>query len=304
MSLRSAVVGVGYLGRFHAQKHKALGTLKFVCDVSGARAREVSQELQCEGVTDPRDLLGKVEAVTVAADTRHHYELCRLFLSEGIHVFVEKPICTTVQEAEEIVELAAKKNLQLAVGHVERFNPAFVAGARCVQNPKYLRLQRLAPFKPRSLSVDVVLDLMIHDLDLAAALARSRVRGLRARGAKVITDFNDVCDAWLEFENGLEAFISASRVDQGARRTVEVFDDAGLLQMDLGAQRVTRLTQASGPSPTPLGTFSPVVEKWDAMQRETEDFFQAVEGGRSVLVDGRQGLEALRSAEKILELCR
>ncbi len=303
-SLKSDVVGVGYLGRFHAQKHKALGTLKFGCDASSTRAQEIAKEMGCEAVSDPKALIGKVQAVTIAVDTRSHYELCNLFLSNGIHVFVEKPICTTVEEAEKIVSLAEQKKLKLAVGHVERFNPAFVVGSKLVQKPHYVQLQRLAPFKPRSLAVDVVLDLMIHDLDLATSIVRSPVRHIRAKGAKVITDFNDACDAWIEYENGAEAFISCSRVDQKTVRALNVFDQKGIVQIDLGTQSVSRLTQAAGPSISPLESRSVAVEKWDAMQRETEKFFEAIEKDQEVLVTGKQGLEALRSAEKILELCR
>ncbi len=302
--MKTAVVGVGYLGRFHAQKHRALGHLQYVCDASSARAQEVARELNCEALFNPRDLLGKVDAVTVAADTTVHFELCKLFLSHGIHVLVEKPICATVAQAEEIVELAEKMNLKLAVGHVERFNPAFVAGQKTLVKPSYIQIQRLAPFKPRSLSVDVVLDLMIHDLDLAATLAGSAVTDIFARGSKVITAFNDACDAWLKFANGVEASLQTSRVDQKTQRTVTVFDSQGIVQMDLGTQTAHRLCQAEGLTATPLDLKIIPVLKWDALQKETEVFFDAVKNNKEVPVSGRQGLEALRSAEKILELTR
>lgn len=302
--LRTAVVGVGYLGRFHAQKHKTLGTLNFVCDASSARAAEIAKEMGCEGVSDPKALLGKVDAVTIAADTRSHFEVAKLFLSNGVHVLIEKPICTTVAEAETIVELAEKKNLKLAVGHVERFNPAFVAGLKQIQAPSYVQLKRLAPFKPRSLSVDVVLDLMIHDLDLATTLIQSPVKKIHAKGAKVITEFNDACEAWIEFSNGSEGYIGCSRVDSKTVRTIDVFDGKGILQMDLGGQTANRLRKVAGESTTPLEVVPITVEKWDALQRETESFFESVEHNKEVLVTGRQGLEALKSAEKILELCK
>jgi len=302
-SLKSAVVGVGYLGRFHAQKHKALGTLKYVCDASMTRSREIAKELQCEAVTDPKSLIGKVDVVTIAADTTSHFELCQLFLSQGVHVFVEKPICTYVREAEKIVDLADNKNLKLGVGHIERFNPAFVASLKHLRRPKYLQLQRLAPFKPRSLTVDVVLDLMIHDLDLATTMLDSPVRQIFAKGSKTITSFNDACDAWLQFENGSEAFLTCSRVDQKTVRSIQAYDEGGILQVDLGGQTVHRLSRAAV-GESPLETKSHLVEKWDAMLKETESFFNSIEKNQEVLVTGRQGLEALRSAEKILELTR
>jgi predicted dehydrogenase len=302
--LRTAVVGVGYLGRFHAQKHKTLGTLSYVCDASAERAQEIAKEMGCEGVTDPKSLIGKIDAVTIAADTRSHFEVAKIFLSNGIHVLIEKPICATVAEAEAIVELSEKNNLKLAVGHVERFNPAFAAGIKQVKTPTYVQLKRLAPFKPRSLAVDVVLDLMIHDLDLAATLVQSPIKKIRAKGAKVITEFNDACDAWLEFENGTEAFISCSRIDQKTVRTIDVFDSQGILQMDLGGQTANRLKKVNAPAATPLEVVTIAVDKWDALQKETESFFDSVEHNKEVLVTGRQGLEALKAAEKILELCK
>ena len=297
--LRSAVVGVGHLGRFHAQKHKNLGTLKYVCDASAERVAEITREVGCEGVTNPKDLLGKVDAVTIAADTKSHFELGKLFLSNGVHVLIEKPICVSVSEAEQIVALAEKNNLKLAVGHVERFNPAFVAGLKYVTNPRFVQLRRLAPYKPRSLGVDVVLDLMIHDLDLASAIVGSKITNIRAKGARVVTQLNDACDAWVEFANGAEASINCSRVDRKTIRTIEVFQNLEILYMDLGGQNleVVRKTDATSTDFEILP-----VEKWDALQKETENFFHSVENGKEILVPGLQGLEALRAAEKILGL--
>jgi predicted dehydrogenase len=301
-SLRTAVVGVGYLGRFHGQKHQQLGTLKYVCDASSTRAAEVAKELHCESVTNPKDLLGQVDAVTIAADTRSHYELAKLFLENGTHVFIEKPICTTVAEATEIVELGEKKNLKIQVGHIERYNPAFQTALPLVDHPHYINIQRIAPYKPRSLSVDVVLDLMIHDLDIAIYLAGSKIKDIRANGAKVITQFNDLCDAWLTFENGTECSILTSRIDSKTVRSIQLSQKTNVVQIDLGAMTVHQLSKSSGE--VPLQTKSFEVTRADAMLAETKDFFHSITENRNPSVTGRDGLEALRAAEWVLELTR
>ena len=173
--LRAAVVGVGYLGRFHAQKYKAIADVDLVavCDASAARAAEVAQELECAAETDYRNLIGKVDLVTVASSTPTHYEIAKTFLENGIHVNVEKPITTTSQQGEELCSLAEKNGLKLQVGHVERFNPAFEAAHKKMMVPWFIECHRLAPFKPRGVDVNVVLDLMIHDLDVILSLVDS-----------------------------------------------------------------------------------------------------------------------------------
>lgn len=177
--LRCAVVGVGYLGRFHAQKYKALSEspsrnvqMLGVCDASFDRAQTVAAELGVTAFADYRELVGKVDAVTVASTTKTHYEIAKFFLQNGVHVNVEKPMTVTIGEAEELVALANAKNLKLQVGHVERFNPALQAARQKLQTPLFIECHRLAPFKPRGVDVDVVLDLMIHDLDVILSLVK------------------------------------------------------------------------------------------------------------------------------------
>jgi predicted dehydrogenase len=307
--VRCAVVGVGYLGRFHAQKYKLIedAELVAVCDASFDRAKVVAEELGVAAIADYRDLVGRVDAVTIASTTRTHFEIAKFFLLNGIHVNVEKPMTVTIGEAEELVDIARAKNLKLQVGHVERFNSALTAAQSKLQTPLFIECHRLAPFKPRGVDVDVVLDLMIHDLDVILSLVKSPVKSVSAVGTPVLTKLVDIANARIEFESGTIANVTASRVSQTATRKFRVFQRQQYLSIDFGSGEVN-LTSKTGewpadgninPEQMPLEFESWSLEKADALLAETQAFVHAVKTGAPVVVSGEDGLTAMQVAIQI-----
>ena len=304
--LKVAVVGVGHLGKWHAQKYQ---TLKDICElvaVSDQRLEHgtaLAKELNVEFVQDPAKLLGRVQAVTIAANTPAHYELGKLFLSNGIHVHMEKPLTSTSKEGEELCQIAAKKNLILQVGHIERFNPALVSARAKLKKPLFIECHRLAPFKPRSLDVDVVLDVMIHDLDVILSLVKSEPVKVSAVGTPVITKKIDIANARVEFASGAVANITASRVSQNSQRKFRIFQQDQYLSIDFNSSEVNLLTKTGEwkDGEIPLDAEAWNLEKSDALLAETESFIGAVMGKHPVVVSGQDGLVALRLAEQILD---
>lgn len=307
--LRTAVVGVGYLGRFHAQKHAAseYTDLVAVVDSNESRAKEVAEELSCAWFRDASELIGKVDAVSIAAVTQMHYELAKLFLENNIHVLVEKPITADSSQGKELCELAKKNSLKLQVGHIERFNPALQSVKEKLRaKPLFIEVHRLAPFKPRATDVDVVLDLMIHDLDVILSLVDSPVKEVKAVGVPVLTKAVDIANARLEFESGTICNLTASRVSQSAQRKFRVFQEAQYLSIDFGNGEVGLSTKKEPENEGSLAIDHETwnLEKEDALFLEIESFFKAILQGVDVEVSGEDGLEALALAEKISQLAR
>lgn len=321
---RCAVVGVGYLGRFHAQKYAKLASeaaiagqveLVGVADSDAARAKVVADEVKTYAFGSIDELLavarsGGLDAVTIAASTRAHYELTKKFLLAGVHVNVEKPMTATLEEGEEVVRIANEHGLVLQVGHVERFNPALIAAKEKLKRPLFIECHRLAPFKPRGVDVDVVLDLMIHDLDVILSLVKSKVKSVSAVGTPVLTQLVDIANARVEFESGTVANITASRVSQSATRKFRVFQEQQYLSIDFGSGDVNLTTKKSGDWPEDLASITdpaqlPLefehwsLEKGDALLLETSSFIKACRGEASVAVSGSDGLEAMRLANRI-----
>lgn len=301
--LRCAVVGVGYLGRFHAQKYQKLETAELVgvFDANADRCKEVALELGVKAFTSIKELVGAVDAATVASTTQTHYENAKFLLQNGIHVNVEKPMTVTPQEASELCEIAAQKKLKLQVGHVERFNPAFIAVQGKLERPLFMEVHRLSPFKPRGADVDVVLDLMIHDLDVILHLVNSKVKSVQAVGISVMTPMVDIANARLEFESGAVANVTASRVSQTATRKFRVFQENQYLSIDFGSGEVTLTTKTGefGKDAMPLHIDKWNLEKGDALFLETEAFVDAIQNNKPTAVSGQDGLNALELAERI-----
>ena len=305
MSLRCAVVGTGHLGRFHAQKYSQLKNIDFVgvCDSNEEQVKKVAEELNAKYFLNANELIGKVDAVTVAASTRAHYALVKLFLENGVHVHVEKPITVTSQEGEELCRLADAKGLKLQVGHVERFNPAFVAAREKMGAPLFIECHRLAPFKPRSMDVDVVLDLMIHDLDVILSLVKSEPIAVSAVGTPVITRHVDIANARIEFESGAVANVTASRVSQSSQRKFRVFQDKQYLSLDFQSGEVNLLTKTGewSEGTIPLEAEAWNLEKADALMAETQSFVDAIIKNQPCVVTGWDGVRALKLAETVLD---
>jgi predicted dehydrogenase len=302
--LRVAVVGVGYLGRFHAQKYAALPTAELVgvCDLDAARGQALAAELDTRYFADYRALAGEVQAVTIAADTSVHFELAKFFLSNGIHVLVEKPMTRTSTEAAELTQLADRADLKLQVGHVERFNPALLSARRDLNAVGFIECHRLAPFKARGVDVNVVLDLMIHDLDVILSLVDGKPSNVSAVGVPILTDAVDIANARIEFDNGAIANVTASRVSTKAERKFRVFQKNLYVSIDFGRGEVQRVTSGGDwqDDEPPLSHDKWSLEKGDALLDEARAFVDSVQNDKPCLVTGRDGQLALELAETIM----
>ena len=326
--LRVAVIGAGRLGGFHAQKLAALEHVELagVTDPLESQRNRVAAECHTVSFADHRQLLDRVDAVVIAAPTRLHHALGVEFLGRGIHVLMEKPLAATAAQADELVELARKKQLVLQVGHVERFNPALIAALPHVRTPKYIEAVRASGFTFRSTDVGVVLDLMIHDLDVVLSLVRSPVRKVDALGLSVLGGQEDVANVRLEFQCGCVAALSASRVSYEAARRMQVWSPRAYASIDFA----TRKTTLIHPSETLLSRQFDVdslapeqVEHYkehlleehlareeiesaavDALSLELQDFVESILLPRQPRVNGQQGRDAVALSELILEKIR
>jgi predicted dehydrogenase len=302
--VRTAVVGVGYLGKFHAEKHLLLPEVKLVgvCDVDSETGRRVAAACSVEYFPDHRALPGRIDAVTIAATTSSHYELARFFLEHGVHVFVEKPMTRSSEEAETLVGLAEKRGLKLQVGHIERFNPALLAAREKLGRVRFIECHRLAPFKPRGADVDVVLDVMIHDLDVILSLVDGVPEKVAAVGLNVLTTTTDIANARIDFAGGAVANVTASRVSTSAQRKFRVFQHNQYLSIDFSSGELELLTShgewRKGEMPYTRETWN--LDKGDALAAETEAFIAAVRDDTPCLVSGRDGWLALNLAEAII----
>src|SRR3989454_647415 len=302
--LRTAVVGVGYLGRFHAEKYAAHrdAELVGVVDVDPGRAREVAAALGVRAFTDHRALAGRVDCASVAVPTQHHFEVARDLLAAGVDVLVEKPVTTTVEEAKALVEFAVRGERVFQVGHLERFNPAVLALEGLVTQPRFIECHRLAPFTERGADVDVVLDLMIHDLDVILSMVQSPLRSVEAVGVPVLTPSVDIANARLRFANGCIANVTASRVSLKRERKLRIFQADAYLAVDHGERRVRicrREPDADGQAALTLEERE--VPEGDALELEVAAFLRAVRGREAPPVSGWDGLRALEVVQVIRE---
>ncbi|WP_449245630.1 Gfo/Idh/MocA family protein [Desulfobacca acetoxidans] len=298
--IKAGVIGVGYLGRFHAQKYAALEDAELigVVDLDARRARQVADECQTQAFTDFRELLPLVQVVSVAAPTIRHYELVQECLRHNIDVLAEKPLATTVAEAEELVQLARQKGRILQVGHLERFNPATEELTRRVRDPRFIEIHRLAFFKERGTDVDVVRDLMIHDLDLILSLVPGKVREIRAAGVSVLTDSIDLANARLEFDSGCIANLTASRISVKSMRKFRLFQPHTYLSVDFETRELMVVEQTGQPGGILPGIHLETLKfpPADPLMKEIAAFLEAVVTRREPVVSGEAGKEALALA--------
>lgn len=297
--LRTAVIGVGYLGNFHAQKHKNNPAINLVgvCDFSPSQANKVAIELGTKAFNTPNDLVGKVDAVTIAATTTAHFDIAKLFLNSGVHVFVEKPITATLSQAEELVNLAAKKNLKLAVGHIERFNPAIIELKKHLQQTVAFELVRQGPFKARGADVSVLHDLMIHDIDLLFWLSQSDIVDFQVSGSSLLSKSTDVAMAYFKMKNNTEAIISVSRAAPTAQRSVKAICKNHIINANTANGELQKIEKGSESEPMKVTQWT--VDKMDALQVETQAFVDCIIKNERPIVTGEDGLKALSWIEKL-----
>ena len=305
--LRTAVIGVGYLGRFHAQKYAQIAGSKLVgvVDANADACAKVAAELGTKAVHDYRELFGAVDAVSLAVPTPLHHAIGCELLKNGIDVLIEKPIATTVAEARELVDLARTHQRILQVGHLERFNPAVLAAAERLQTPRFVESHRLAPFKQRGTDVSVVLDLMIHDIDLIQELVGTPIEHIDAVGATVFSGEIDIVNARLRFQGGCVANTTASRISLKQERKIRIFQDDAYLSVDMQQKILTVIRKkdaAPVESPAQVSIEEQNFDQGDALLAEIEAFLKAVRERSKPVVTGEDGLRALETAMKITAL--
>ena len=305
--VRTAVIGVGYLGRFHAQKYASspAAELVAVVDASAGNRERVAAETGCRAVADYRDILGEVEAVSIATPTPLHYPIAQHCLERGLHVLVEKPITTTLEEARSLVDTAARVGRVLQVGHLERFNAAILALAGTLGTPRFVESHRLAPFKERGTDVNVVLDLMIHDIDLIQSLVGAPIESIDAVGASVFSTGLDIANARIRYASGCVANTTASRVSLKTERKLRLFQDDAYVSIDLQQKILTIVRKpppGSDAAPGQVVIEERSYEQGDALKLEIAEFLRSIREGRPPVVSGEDGLLALETAIRITEL--
>jgi predicted dehydrogenase len=304
--IRAAVIGVGYLGRFHAQKYAALPACELVAVVDGREEvrKAVAAEVGAQPVADYRELLGKVDAVSVVTPTPAHFEIADAFLAAGAHVLVEKPITETPEQAKALIASAAKASRILQVGHLERFNAAVLAAEPHISSPRFMECVRLAPYKERGTDVNVVLDLMIHDIDLVQSLANSEIVSIDAIGTPVFSGEIDIANARIRFANGCVANTTASRVSMKTERKLRIFEDAAYISLDLQQKILTLIRKREGVPQSgqlPVSIEEANLEQGDALKSEIESFLDCIRNNKRPIVSGEDGLRALETAIRITE---
>lgn len=318
--LNVGVIGAGHLGKLHTKMFNYIKNCNLVgiYDSYIDQAKGVGKEYDVKVFESLNDLLKEVEAVSIAATTSAHYELAKICLSAGKHIFIEKPITVTIPQAEEIVELADKLNLNLQVGHIERFNPALVSMEKYINDPKFIQTDRLAQFNPRGTDVAVVLDLMIHDIDIILSLIKSKVKNIEANGVAVVSDNLDIANARIQFENGAVANVTASRISQKKMRKMRIFQRDGYVALDFvtGVSEVYNLLPVDQKVKEGLISFGeigvgdkkkrlvyqqPEHREINALEYELQLFVNSILKKEKPVVTGSDGLRALRVAKIIID---
>ena len=304
--IRAAVIGVGYLGRFHAQKYAQAQDCELVAVVDPRRdSREaVAAELKTAALAEYASLLGTVDAVSVVTPTPAHFAIAHDFLKAGAHVLVEKPITETPAEARELIGTARSVGRILQVGHLERFNAAILAAEPYLKSPNFVECHRLAPYRERGTDVNVVLDLMIHDIDIVETIVGAPIVSIDAVGTPVFSEEIDIANARIRFENGCVANATASRVSMKTERKLRIFEDDAYLSLDLQQKILTvikKRTVHDGPGPLPVTIEEQSLEPGDALRAEIDSFLGCIRERRAPVVSGEAGLRALETAMRITE---
>ena len=307
--INMAVIGAGHFGQFHAAKIAGLknATLVAIADPEIKQARKIAKKYGAEAVSDFRDLFGRIDAACVVVPTRFHYEVASACLENGIDVLVEKPITDDLDSAKELVALSAQHERVLQVGHLVRFSGVVEALRRQVKRPLYIDSVRIAPYKPRGTDVNVVMDLMVHDLDLILSLVDAPLVSLDAAGTPVISPSEDIASARLKFANGCIANITASRISLKTERKMRIFEPDTYVTVDFDAQRIRTLRKGKGsllPGIPKIDNEEQQYDEGDALEQEISSFVDAIMSGHAPVVSGEDGVKALEAALQVNESLR
>lgn len=314
--LKVGVFGVGHLGKFHLNNWRDIKDVELVgfYDPNDSAAQEVSEKYQLARFVEAGTLMDTVDAVDIVAPTNFHFDLCKLAMRKGKHVFVEKPLANTMEEARELVKLAKESNIKFQVGHVERFNPAFLAVQNLSLNPMFIEVHRLAEFNPRGTEVSVILDLMIHDIDIILSIVKSEVKNLSASGVAVMTDTPDIANVRIEFNNGCVANLTSSRISMKKMRKMRVFQKDAYIGMDF-LNKKTEIIKLKTPQDVDAFSFdletphgkrtiaiaNPLVPEVNAIKLELEKFRDSINNNTPVVVSEVDGFRAMDVAHQILQ---
>ena len=295
--LRVGVIGVGHLGSIHAKIYQEITncSLTAVCDSDKTRLNEISQSLNTPGYVDYEELLGKVDAVSIATPTKLHYKIAHELLKNKVHCLVEKPFTPSLREADALIKEARKNKLILQVGHIERFNSAFAATQKLIKEPKFIECHRLSPFPNRSLDVGAVLDIMIHDIDIVLGLVPSKIKRIESVGVEVLTQFEDIANARLTFQNGCVANLTASRISDEVMRKIRIFQKDTYISLDY-KEASACVYKKSGAT---ISKENLPIEKEQPLQKELGSFIDCVLGQKEPLVSGAVARDALAVALEI-----
>jgi len=303
--VRVGVIGVGHIGSHHARVYSRIPDVELtaVVDIDQKRREKVAKEYDTIPYPDYREIFDKVDAVSVVVPTDLHYPVARDFLERGVHCLIEKPITPTLKEAEDLLTIARRKNLILQIGHIERFNSAILEAQKYIKEPKFIEAYRLGPYDPRTSNIGVVLDLMIHDIDILLYLVKSPVKSIDAIGGSVLSQNEDIANARISFQNGCVANISASRVSLEKFRKIRIFQKDIYISLDYVSQSL-KIYQKKGKeikSMKDMAILRPELKKTDPLREELKHFIECVEEGRRPLVSGKHGRDALEIALEILK---
>jgi predicted dehydrogenase len=304
--LRCAVIGVGYLGKFHAEKYHNSSAAELVAIVDSDEKNRVNiaQKYSCEAYDNIKSLVGKVDAVSIVTPTKSHFAVAKFCLENSIHTLIEKPITSSTDEAQELITLAKKNNLLIQVGHLERFNSAVLALNETLSEPKFIESQRIAPFTLRGTDVNVVLDLMIHDIDLISYLINSEITAISASGVAVLSNEIDIANARIEFKNGAVANVTASRAGTKQERMMRIFQHDAYFSVNLQQKSCSIYRKGKGeiaPGIPDITIESLDFPHGDAIQGEIDAFIDAIINNKTSPVPGEAGMKALKIAKQITE---
>ena len=296
--LSVAIIGIGHLGSRHLKVYSELAhkvNIVGICDVKEERTKKFAAHYKVKLFRNYKDLIGRVDAASICVPTVKHFAIAKDFLQNGTHVLVEKPITPTIREAQKLIEIAQKRKLKLQIGHVERFNAAFQAIQSSVKNPLFVECHRLNQFPNRSLDIGVVMDLMIHDIDIILGLVQSKIKDIQAVGVKVLTNLEDIANARITFANGCVCNLTASRISDAVTRKIRIFLKDTYISLDYINQEAF-IYRKNGQSI--LKDLLPI-EKEEPLKKELESFIDCVRGDKQPIVSGVEGKEALEVALKI-----
>ena len=300
--IKVAVIGVGSIGQHHARIFSGIEDVELVgiVDNDKARAEELAAKYSCGAYSDYKDIIDSVDAVSLAVPTTLHFQIAMDLLKNNKHLLVEKPITTTIEEADKLIAEADRQNLVLQVGHLERFNSGVSMVSDMVKKPQFIESQRLSPFLGRGIDVDVTLDLMIHDIDIILSLVNSKITDLRATGAHVMTENIDIAHAWIEFENGCIAEAVSSRIADGKTRKLKVFQQDAFIDLDYQSQEIACYTKQDGQVRKEIKR----PEEKEPLKEQLISFIDCIRNNKQPIVSGQEGKEALKVVLKVSGLVK